>query len=606
MCAIAGAINCDKFNLNLLQNAMLHRGPDEHSSYTHKNITLLHNRLSIVDIADGHQPMHYKEFTLIFNGEIYNHKELRDELKDFVFKTSSDTETLLYLLVKFGIEGLSKVDGMFAIAFLNKAENSLILIRDRIGKKPLYWYKKDDIFVFASEINGIKNLIKLKTNEQHIYNYLRCGYFFGESTAYENLFALGAGSYLEIDLNTLALSKKIYFDISKEYEKKEKISLEDALLKTDEYLHKSIKNRLLSSDLEVGAFLSGGIDSGLIVGVASEYLKNLKTFTVSFGKEYDESALAKEVALKYKTNHTTIDIQMNVKNDIQKILANYSQPFFDSSAIPSYYVSKEAKKFVTVVLNGDGADELFGGYRRYVPAANGLIEKAKKLNWLLRFMPKPHNKKNLYSHLFRLLDMSSKKEPFDFYLSSTIDIFEGFEKNINQDCNNPMREHLKNIYQKDISLLSKMLLNDDSCLLFSNLLVKMDIAAMSNSLEARSPFLSKYFLEFAPSLPDNMKVLNKTTKFLLRELSKKYLPKNIQNQPKRGFEVPLKEWIENDLKEMIFSALDGSSYVSNFINKKFLAELLDKKIAISDEKRARIIWLLFSVEVWKENDKTYF
>jgi len=469
--------------------------------------------------------MHYANYSLIFNGEIYNHQELRDDLKEFSFKTSSDTETLLYLLVKYGVSGLHKVDGMFAIALLNKEDQTLTLIRDRMGKKPLYYYKESDRFIFASELNAIKGVISIKTNEKHINNYLRCGYFFGESTAYRSVFALEAGSSLTLDLQSGRVIKERYFNIADMYKINQNHSIEEALAKTDEYLHKSVKNRIISSDLEVGAFLSGGIDSGLIVSAASEYLKNLKTFTVSFKGSYDESNLAEQVARKYGTEHTVIDIEMNVKDDIHKILNNYSQPFFDSSAIPSYYVSQAAKKHVTVILNGDGADELFGGYRRYVPAANGWIERAKKLNWLLNILPKPHNKQNIYSHLYRLLDISRKSEPFDFYLSSTIDIFEGFEENLTGDYNDDMRVHLNSIYESDISPLSKMLLSDDTCLLFSNLLVKMDIATMANSIEGRSPFLSKYFVEFAPGLPDSMKVSGKTTKFLLRKLSEKYLPK---------------------------------------------------------------------------------
>lgn len=599
MCAIAGAINCQDLNLDTMQQALLHRGPDEQSRFTHQNLTLIHNRLSIVDIEGGHQPVHYGHYSLIFNGEIYNHKALRNELSEFTFSTSSDTETLLYLLVKYGMAGLEKVDGMFALALLNKADMTLTLARDRMGKKPLYYYKKGERFLFASEIRGIAKTLKLTPNDKHIANYLRCGYFFGTSTVYRDLFSLPAGNTMTVDLRTVRTFSDCYFSIGDIYRMPLEISPEDALAQTDRILHQSVRDRMLSSDLEVGAFLSGGIDSGLIVAAASEYTNRLKTFTVSFDGAYDEAPLAEQVAKKYGTEHTVIDIRMDAKNDLEKILANYSQPFFDSSALPSYYVSQAAKRHVTVILNGDGADELFGGYRRYVPAANGWIDTAKKLSWLSRFLPQPHDKKNLYSHLFRLLEIAGKKDPLDSYLAGTTDIFEGFEQHLIGDYNDEMRDHLGQIGQSGLSELSKLMLADDTCLLVSNLLVKMDIATMAHSLEGRSPFMSRDFVEFAPRLPDRLKVNGRTTKFLLRELAGRYLPRALPAQPKRGFEIPLKRWVEEDLDGMIRSYLKPEAYVTGFVEWTFIDALLAKRVAVSDEKRARMLWAMLSLEVWR-------
>jgi len=381
------------------------------------------------------------------------------------------------------------------------------------------------------------------------------------------------------------------------YKQKSDLSFENSLTTLDVLLHKSVKDRLLGSDLEVGAFLSGGIDSSLVVAIASEYKKNLKTFTVKFDGAYDESSLARLTAQKYSTTHTELSISMNLKEDIEKILLNYGMPFMDSSAIPSYYVSAEAKKHVTVILNGDGADELFGGYRRYVPAANGWIEIANKLSFLLRFLPKPHNKKSIYSHAYRLLSMSGKKG-LDFYLSSTIDMFE--DEYIFQP-NYILHEMNAFVNSVNLDTLSKMLYLDFNMLLFSDLLVKMDIATMAHALEGRSPFLSKYMLEYAPLLQNEYKVKGKTTKYLLRELSKKYLPQELISQPKRGFEVPLKSWVENDLQENIFDKLKQNSYSSNFIENRFIQNLLDKKVNTSDEKRAKMLWTMYSLEVWKDN-----
>jgi asparagine synthase (glutamine-hydrolysing) len=224
----------------------------------------------------------------------------------------------------------------------------------------------------------------------------------------------------------------------------------------------------------------------------------------------------------------------------------------------------------------------------------------KKINSIRHILPKPHNKLGFYTKLYRLLDISSKDNLLEFYLSSTIDIFEGYENSILHNNTAKMKKRIEDIYKMPISNLNKMMLSDDSALLFSNLLIKMDIATMSNSLEARSPFLSIDSIKFATSLNDNLKINKKTTKYLLRELSKKYLPKEIVTQPKRGFEIPLKNWLDNDLREILFDKVSKASYSSNFIDKNFIDKLLYKKISISDEKRAKMLWAMLTLEIWKE------
>lgn len=599
MCGIAGAINYKKYDLDSIKDSLYHRGPDEQDVFCEKNVALLHTRLSIQDISSGHQPFHLGDFSMVFNGEIYNHLELRKTvLKEYNFSTTSDTETLLYMYIKFGNDMFDYLDGMFAFCIFDRKKNHLFLAKDRAGKKPLYLYSDNDSVLFASEINAIKLAVKnLSINNVAIESYLRNGLFFCENTAFDNLVNLKAGHYTTIDINTLEINTYKYFDILDFYNKPSSMSFEESLQEVDNILHKSIKNRLESSDLEVGAFLSGGIDSSLVVAIASRYQKNLKTFTVKFSDGYDESHLAKLTANKYNTQHHELNISMNLKEDIETILCNYGQPFMDSSAIPSYYVSKEAKKYVTVILNGDGADEIFGGYRRYVPAANGMLDVASKLSFLTKVLPKPHNKKSLYNYGYRLLSMAGKNG-LDFYTSSTGDIFEDeyiFNKN-------SINESMENFITKvDLDPLSKMLYLDFNILLFSDLLVKMDIATMSQSLEGRSPFLSKYMLEFVPTIKNEYKIKRGSTKHILRELSKKYLPSELITQPKRGFEVPLKKWVEKDLKENIFDSLSRDSFSSEFIDKKFIYDVLNKKLNISNEKRAKMLWAMYCLEVWKKN-----
>ncbi len=602
MCGIAGTINFNNVDTQDIQNSLFHRGPDENGVYSYKNINLIHTRLSIQDINHGQQPYSYNGCTMVFNGEIYNHLHLREiYLQDFSFKSSSDTETLLYMYIKYKNDMFDKLDGMYAFCILDESSNKLVLARDRAGKKPLYVYKDTNSLMFASELNSFKTTVKsLEVDDEKISAYLRNGFFFKDTTPYKNIIEVDAGSVYEVDLKTLNIKQEKYFEILDIYKQYKLSNYKEAKDTLDTILHQSVKSRLLSSDLEVGAFLSGGIDSSLVVAIASEYTQNLKTFTVKFDGAFDESHLARLTANKYNTQHHELSISMDLKNDIESILSNYGEPFMDSSAIPSFYVSKEAKKYVSVVLNGDGADELFGGYRRYVPSANNILNLASYFSPLLSVLPKSHDKKSSYNKIYRLLSMSSKNG-LDFYNSATNDIFEDVYKFDNNSTFKEINKFIKSIESQNISQLDKMLYMDFSMILKSDLLKKMDIASMSNSLEVRSPFLSKEMLEFVPRLADNFKIKNATTKYILRDLAKRYIPSELINQPKRGFEVPLKKWVENDLKDNIFDALSYSSYSQNFVKKEFIDKLLKNKVNTSAEKRAKMLWTMYSLEIWKKS-----
>jgi asparagine synthase (glutamine-hydrolysing) len=358
MCGIAGSIN---FSLNIprLTKDLFHRGPDEQTTYTDDNVILHHHRLSILDIAGGKQPKHYEQFTIIFNGEIYNHRDLRKKF-NLNCITNSDTETILHLYAKLGPSFLNEMDGMFALVIYDKKERQLFIARDRAGKKPLYYYSGNKSFVFCSELNSLRNQLPLQLNEKHLQQYVRMGYFYKTSTPYQNVSELPAGSYAYVSLATTEVKVTKWWNIADYYSTKSNDDFETALNKIDTSLHSAVKNRVESSDLEVGSFLSGGIDSGIVSAIAKQYNATLKTFTVSFEGEYNEAPLAKLVADRYQTKHEEIKISFNnLVNDVEKILSNYGEPFFDSSAIPSYYVSEAAKKHLTVILNGDGGDELF-------------------------------------------------------------------------------------------------------------------------------------------------------------------------------------------------------------------------------------------------------
>lgn len=604
MCGIAGSIN---FRLNIpeVSKDLFHRGPDEQTTFAEGVVQLHHHRLAILDIAGGHQPMHHHHLTIIFNGEIYNHLAVRKKL-NLDCRSNSDTETILYAYEKMGAACLSEFDGMFAFVIYDRQKNELFLARDRAGKKPLYYYTEGSVFIFASELNALRRQIRVGINEEHLQQYMRMGYFYKSSTPYKNVWELPAGCYGSVPVNTPEIKIDKWWDIHTFYQQKSTDSFETALTKTDAILHDAIKTRVESSDLEVGSFLSGGIDSGLVSAIAKEYNDTLKTFTVSFAGEYDEAPLAKLVADRYKTSHHEIAISYNnLTDDVEKILTNYGEPFFDSSAIPSYYVSREAKKHVTVILNGDGGDELFGGYRRYVPFAkydffrpSFFVKNSAAL--FQAVLPVPHNKKSKYNYIYRLADFA-RKNSLPAYLSATIDSFEGYENKLSYSGSvlQQVQHDFELINQSSLTGLQKIMNLDFDNLLAGDLLVKMDIATMAHSLEGRSPLLCKELLEYVPSLPDKYKIQGGQTKYLLRRLAEKYLPAELINQPKRGFEIPLKKWIDNELKDLMASyVLAKDAYSHQFVQSSFINDLWNKKINTGDEKRAKMLWTIFALEVW--------
>ncbi|MEO6490913.1 MAG: asparagine synthase (glutamine-hydrolyzing) [Ferruginibacter sp.] len=606
MCGIAGSVNY-KLSYNIIDSVMHHRGPDEQNGFIDSNVDLFHLRLSIVDIAGGTQPMHLdNRYTIIFNGEIYNHADLRKRF-DLQGQTHSDTETLLLLYQKFGNRMLEYLDGMFVFVIYDKQEKQLFIARDRAGKKPLYIFNDQTKIVFASELNCLREMLPLEMNQENFYHFTRMGTFYNKLTPYKYVNELGAGTFLEIDCKSLHCKEEKWWNINSYYKQVSNDGLNESLAKVDNYLHQAIRRRIDSSDLEVGCFLSGGIDSGLVTAIAREYNNSLRTFTVSFSGEYDEAPLAKLVAEKYHTNHTQINISFDhLQDDVESILMNYGEPFFDSSAIPSYYVSREARKHLTVILNGDGADELFGGYRRYVPFSkydffqkNSILKGSAGM--LKNVLPVPVNKRSKYNYLYRLASLASKSS-LEIYLSAGVDILEDHEQYIIDpgfDYMQPIRQDFEFIANADLSGLQKIMNMDFNSNLFSDLLVKMDIATMANSLEGRSPFLSKEMLEYVPGMKDDLKIKGRTTKFLLRQLAKQYLPLELISQPKRGFEIPLKNWVNNELRNIIHDHVGAANALNkNIVQPAFIQKLLDNKIKIPSEKRAKILWMLFSMEVW--------
>jgi len=607
MCGIAGSINFP-LSPTEINNTMGHRGPDAQALYDHQQVAFYHLRLSIQDITDGHQPMHLGEdYSIIFNGEIYNHLELRKKY-DLNCQSNSDTETFLHLYRKLGWDFLNEVDGMFALALLDKKQNKVFLVRDRAGKKPLYLYHHGDKIVWSSELRCLHHLVRPEINRDHIAQFLITGFMVEANTPYQAVKDVAAGSIVTIDVATCSIAEKKWWSIDTFYQQPVAHSFEEATEEVDRRLRKSVRNRMVSSDLEVGSFLSGGIDSGLISAIASEMTDSLKTFTVSFDGEYDEAPLAKLVAQKYNTDHTEIKIDMSdLPQHIEKIFTNYGEPFADTSAIPSYYVSEAAKKYLTVILNGDGADELFGGYRRYVPAAKMdlfslspvMTGAASMVNAVL---PNTNNRKSIYNYVQRLTRVMKNKDPLSLYLTLTTDVMNGnydqFDFDIQPVLKN-LEASIKRNTDQNLTGLQKSMLIDFKWILFGDLLVKMDIATMAHSLEGRSPFMSKYMLEYAPRIKDSYKVDGKRTKKILRKLAEKYLPTALVSQPKRGFEIPAQKWIDHDLKDLVHDLLQpSSSYIKTFLKPAFVDQIIDNKIDIAGDKRSKMLWSWISLQLW--------
>ena len=601
MCGIFGTIH-SPVEADEVFARLRHRGPDERGTTTFGPVQLFHLRLAIQAISCGAQPMHLDQrYSIVYNGEIYNNADVVAQL-GLACDSPSDTETLLRAFAKMDFGALDYVDGMFAFAILDREERKIHFARDRAGKRPLYFYHDGARFAFTSELNALRATIPLEIDSSNVTTALRFGYNFGTNTPYKHVTELAPGHCATIDIDKLSLTTRPWW-LYDSTTQRPADGEPEALSRVDGMLRTAVQRRMATSDLEVGCFLSGGIDSGIITAMASEIQPELRTFTIRFKGTYDESALAQLVSERYNTRHHVIDVDFrSLPNEIERIIAAPGEPLFDSSLIPSYYVSRAARQFVTVALNGDGADELFGGYRRYVPfkhidiwststVAMRLLRSATKL------IPPGSDKRSLRHRLSRLA-RASVGSPTELYLKATTDIFEDTDFTPHLPISAEVTDLIDGHVSARRSALQALIDLDFHYQLPGDLLVKMDIASMSHSLEGRSPLLCKELLDYVPTLPDDYKIRGVTTKYLLRQLANRYLPSTLIDQPKRGFEVPLKSWTDGVLKEAIFSYLTPQSYVATVVPYNLIDSLKNQPHRFEGEKRAKMLWALFAAEVW--------
>jgi asparagine synthase (glutamine-hydrolysing) len=562
MCGIVGIINHhESANPELVSKAadMLHkRGPDDSGIWTKDNIGLGHRRLSVLDLTEaGHQPMVSSDnrYVIVFNGEIYNHMEIRGELGDVSWKGRSDTETVLVAYSRWGVDCLEKFHGMFAFAIWDKTEQKLFAARDRMGVKPLYYSYDKNVMAFASRPRALFKLLPSLSDEfdiQGLRYYLQCGYFPSAYSIYNSVKKLPAAHYLTFSNGKLKVCR--YWDYhtivpERTWEDRNESELIDEL---DTVLSKSISLRMVS-DVPLGGFLSGGIDSSLVVAMMARHTSlPVKTFTIAFDeKEYDESAQARLVAEHLGTEHHCERLRIDDLIELMPTFAEeYDEPFFDSSAFPVMAVSRLARQHVTVALSGDGGDELFGGYHYY--------QIADKLQHIFR-LPSPirHSIAGLLSmlpnHRMKLLAGAMRESNPDAAFAFSRSISKDFtglllpETNPNTMDVRALFSSTGEMFPDALKTAERGMRLDAMFTLPDDYLQKVDIASMAFSLEAREPLLDHDLVEWAMRLPLSWKLKRGTNKYLLRKLAYRYIPARILDRPKQGFGVPIDHWLRGPL-----------------------------------------------------------
>jgi asparagine synthase (glutamine-hydrolysing) len=620
MCGISGFFSKVELSnyenlISKMNDSLVHRGPDDSGLWfdEQQKIALGHKRLSILDLSiAGHQPMFSDSgrFVIVFNGEIYNHLEVRKKIEfknSVLWKSNSDTETLLNAIELFGLDATLKIcNGMFAFALWDRNNNELILVRDRIGEKPLYYGYIEGTLYFSSELKAIKNLLqdKLVINYSSISSFLSNGYIKSPNTIWKNILKLDPGSYLRFNKNTIENFQPIIYywtleeTISNAKANPYKETLNDAILGLEKILTRSISDQMIS-DVSLGAFLSGGIDSTIVVALMQQISKNpINTFTIGFDElKLNEAVYAKNIAKYLNTNHTELYVSDTMARDIiPQINDIYDEPFGDSSAIPTILVSKLAKSKVTVSLSGDGGDELFAGYTKY-----GKANTLKMFSNYHSFFPIELFKK-IFSNNSRMI----KKIDFYSRMSKIHNKEDFYFEYINQWSDNPMLNIKSNnidiskneFLEKLDNQIELMMYLDMKNYLPDDILVKVDRAAMSVGLETRVPMLDKDVIEFAWSLPMHFKYKNGEKKYILKQLLNNHIPKELYNRPKMGFGAPVGEWLNGPLRDWAEDLLSKDNInkfgVLDFekVNKRWL-EHKSKKYNWKDS-----LWNILMLQSW--------
>ncbi len=629
MCGIVGFISKTKQEniLNDMLDTQSYRGPDDKGIFIDKQsgTHFGHNRLSIQDISShGHQPFvsDCENYIIVFNGEVYNFKSIKVELEKlgYSFISSSDTEVILYSYKEWGIKCIEKFIGMFAFSILDKEQNKLILVRDRAGVKPLYYYSYGDEFLFSSEIKSFHQHpnFKKELNKDILPYYFQFGYVPAPHTIFKNCYKLEAGHYLEFNIQHSTFNITKYWDVNDFYQKEKIDKSESEVLDDIENILDDAIDLRMVSDVPVGVFLSGGYDSSLVASIlAKKQGKKIDTFTIGFNdKKYNEAEHAKSIASYLNTNHTEYYMQDNDMLDlVEKLPFYYDEPFGDSSSLPTMIVSKMARKNVTVALSADGGDEAFCGYSKYFflnKFSNIFSSKIKKIilktslntmnenlvENINNFMPKnvrQTNIKDKYNKFKRAINSDSLEGMFQ-NASSYVDKND-VDNMLNIKSNKSIYKLFENKY--NLSYLNYMMSADYKAFMNDDVLTKVDRATMSVSLEGREPLLDHRIIEYLARVPEELKYKNKQGKYLLRQILYKYLPQEMVNKPKSGFQIPLEEWLKGDLRYLVEKYLDEKRLDDEIFNIEEVMEL-KTKLFLGQYVNINQIWLVIMFEMWKE------
>lgn len=592
MCGICGIRefrknkSVEKKSLTLMTEAIIHRGPDEEGYFLDEHFGFASRRLSIIDLKSGHQPIisENKRFSIVFNGEIYNYRSLKEKLiAKHKFKTNSDTEVILHLYEDVKEKTPSYLEGMFSFAIWDSEKQELFIARDRMGEKPLYWSKSDNYFLFASEVKSLfsSGLIKPTLNRAALPEYLFYGYIPAPMSIFENIHKLPPGYYLKLSAKGEIIQKQ-YWDL--DYKKKIKLSFKEIILQSEKLLTEAVE-KCLVADVDIGIWLSGGIDSSLISAIAQKKYspRKIKAYSIGFGeRESDESENAKEIANFLRCKHfLKILKKENLLSTLLKTVEIFDEPLSDPSIIPTYFLSEFSSNENKVMLSGDGGDESFGGYPKYL--AMSRLNQLESLSFLEKVI---HEEK--IKTFFKYKD--KKQYEKNYYWIAHFS-----ESEIKSLCGISFKPTVIEKYHQEFSgnnLIDESFYLDQKIVLPNDFLYKVDMCSMANSLEVRCPFLDKNLIEFASSLNYKDKLGLLTPKKILRTLARKYLPDKITKLKKKGFGIPLDSWIKSQNKGFIFEILENSELVKDNILSK------NSFLPILNNFEPKKIWQLLILELW--------
>jgi asparagine synthase (glutamine-hydrolysing) len=620
VCGIAGiarndGADVDQELLRRMCDAIRHRGPDDDGFYFNGPVGLGMRRLAIIDLKSGRQPIHNPDRTawIVFNGEIYNYRELRSKLEKLghLFYTNSDTEAIVHAYDRYGTDCLRHLRGMFAFAIWDERTQELFVARDRVGKKPLLYAQVNDKLVFASEFSALllHPDISREIDAEALHQYLSFMCVPAPLTAYRAIRKLEPGHWLKWKKGAIKIERYWQPDFSK----KIKISEEEAGERAIEILREAVRLRLIS-EVPLGAFLSGGIDSSAVVALMSqESIEPIKTFSIGF-EEQDFSELhhARRVAEHVGADHHEFIVRPDALEVLPTLVERYGEPYADSSAIPTYYVARETRNHVTVALNGDGGDECFAGYERY--AAMRLAERYHKLPAMLRkslidqvvqTLPTSETERSRLRDAKRFIQAASLPK-VERYLR-WVSVFDGemksalyadeFHRRMDQQSSAALLEPWFAMANGS-GVVDAALLADTMTYLPNDLLVKVDIATMAVSLEARSPFLDHEVIEFAASLPEKLKLRGLTTKYLLKRVLRRLLPSENLQRRKMGFGVPIGHWFRGRLYAFLRETILSDKALKRGLFKPEVVRRLVELHAGGERDYSHQLWTLLMLELW--------